>query len=181
MDKLDESVAKVNSDGLITAVSEGKCDIEVKTKDEPIVSAKINVTVNKKSNEYSNTNNVNEPTYIKGILIVNKKYALPSTYNRGNNPTALAAFNNMKAEASKSGITLFILSGFRSYQLQVGLYNRYVSRYGAQVADTFLSKDRDILSNKQELTFDVNSVEDSFVLYSRRKGGLQPIVIDLDL
>ena len=165
---LDESVAKVNSDGLITAVSEGKCDIEVKTKDEPIVSAKISVTVNKKSNEYSNTNNVTEPTYIKGILIVNKKYALPSTYNPGNNPTALAAFNNMKAEASKSGLTLFILSGFRSYQSQVGLYNRYVSRYGVQIADTFSARPGHS-EHQTGLTFDVNSVEDSFAYTAEGK------------
>ena len=74
---------------------------------------------------------------------------------------ALNAFNSMKADASKSGINLFILSGFRSYQSQVYLYDSYVRRYGASVADTFSARPG-YSEHQTGLTFDVNSVEDSF-------------------
>ena len=161
----DEKIAKVDNQGKITAISEGSCKIKVSTKEEPIVSVELPVKVTKKATNYSSMygedKDVSEPTYIKGILIVNKKYRLPSTYNPGTNQVALNAFNNMKADALKSGINLFILSGFRSYQSQVYLYDSYVRRYGASVADTFSARPG-YSEHQTGLTFDVNSVEDSF-------------------
>lgn len=45
-------------------------------------------------------------------------------------------FNNAK----KHGYTLIAGSGFRSYDSQKNLYNRYVSTYGKKAADTFSAK-----------------------------------------
>lgn len=161
----DEKIAKVDNQRKITAILEGSCKIKVSTKEEPIVSVELTVKVTKKATNYysmyGEDKDVSEPTYIKGILIVNKKYRLPSTYNPGTNQVALNAFNSMKADALKSGINLFILSGFRSYQSQVYLYDSYVRRYGASVADTFSARPG-YSEHQTGLTFDVNSVEDSF-------------------
>lgn len=81
-------------------------------------------------------------TYINGILIANKTYDLPSTYNPGGIlPEAQAAFNEMKAAAwNSSRLTLNICSGFRSYAYQRDLYNSYVNRDGKAKADTYSAR-----------------------------------------
>ncbi|MEH7225023.1 D-alanyl-D-alanine carboxypeptidase family protein [Bacillus sp. JJ1566] len=85
-----------------------------------------------------------EPTtgyhYKNGILIVNKVHSLPSTYNPGENTEARSAFEAMKADAKKQGLTLSAFSTYRSYSYQSTLYNRYVSNYGQTAADTFSAK-----------------------------------------
>ena len=81
-------------------------------------------------------------TYVNGILIANKTYDLPSTYNPGGIlPEAQAAFNEMKAAAwNNDRISLDICSGFRSYSYQSTLYNNYVARDGKAAADTYSAR-----------------------------------------
>ena len=80
-------------------------------------------------------------TYINGILIANKSFDLPSTYNPGGIlPEAQAAFNEMQAAALKDGLRLDICSGFRSYSYQETLYNSYVARDGKAAADTYSAR-----------------------------------------
>lgn len=163
----NNSIAEVDQNGKITATKVGKCKIIVKTKDEPIVESVVNVevkpkqTIAHKVTQSPNLNNSNGLTYIQGILIVNKKYSVPSTYNLGVNQTALTAFNQMKAAASKEGISLWIVSGFRSYDTQNKLYNRYVNTYGQASADTFSAKPGHS-EHQTGLAFDLNLVDDSF-------------------
>ncbi|MBQ8923023.1 MAG: D-alanyl-D-alanine carboxypeptidase family protein [Oscillospiraceae bacterium] len=79
---------------------------------------------------------INGITYVQGVLIVNKTYSLPSSYNPGGlTPEAQAAFNEMAAAAKKDGYTLTICSGFRSYSYQKQLYSNYVTRKGQYEAD----------------------------------------------
>lgn len=78
--------------------------------------------------------------YVNGILIVNKVYALPSTYNPGINPTAQKAVNDMVAAAKSQGVTLSILSAYRSYSYQSTLYNNYVKRDGKAAADRYSAR-----------------------------------------
>jgi len=54
-------------------------------------------------------------------------------YVRKQTATALEA---MVAAAKQAGITLNLQSGYRSYNFQVTLYNRYVQQQGQAVADT---------------------------------------------
>ncbi|MER1986316.1 MAG: M15 family metallopeptidase [Solibacillus sp.] len=81
-----------------------------------------------------------EPTYIKGILIANKKYPLPATYNEGEDLTAKAAFEKMAAAAKLENIELVAFSGFRSYEYQTTLYNNYVARDGQEKADRYSAR-----------------------------------------
>ena len=81
-----------------------------------------------------------EPTYINGILIVNKKYPLPSTYNKGEDPVAKAALVNMLEAGKAAGYEYDAFSGFRSYEYQTTLYNRYVNRDGKENADRYSAR-----------------------------------------
>ena len=81
-------------------------------------------------------------TYINGILIANKTYALPSTYNPGGlTSETQSAFNKMSADAySSAGLSLRVCSGYRSYSYQSTLYNNYVRDRGQAAADTFSAR-----------------------------------------
>ena len=168
----NSKIASVSNDGKIKAINPGNCVVEVKTKEAPIVTTKINVQVkakaviNNKSNNSNKSNSTSNSsssglTYKNGILVVNKKYGLPSNYNPGVNATALNAFNTMKAAAKKEGINLFIISGFRSYETQKGLYNNYVKQYGQAATDTFSAKPGHS-EHQTGLAFDLNSLDDNF-------------------
>ena len=85
--------------------------------------------------------NINGVTYIDGILVANKTYSLPATYNpNGLLPEVDAAFMEMARAAWNDGISLWICSGFRSYEYQKTLYNGYVSMYGKDATDTFSAR-----------------------------------------
>ena len=121
----DEKVATVNGMGNITAVSEGICTVKVQSAVCPEVCAEVKVTVTAAPAAQSTAEGL---TYIDGILVVNKTYALPSDYNPGVDPDAQAAFDKMQAAAAAEGLNIYISSGFRSYDYQSGLYDRYVKR-----------------------------------------------------
>ena len=79
-------------------------------------------------------------TYVQGIMIANKTYSLPSTYNPGLHKDAQDAFNEMQTAAAKDGIKLTISSGFRSYSTQKALYDKYVNRDGKAAADRYSAR-----------------------------------------
>ena len=68
-------------------------------------------------------------TYFDGVMIANKTYTLPASYNPGVQPVAMDAFYDMQAAAAADGISLWILSSFRSYEDQDVIYNRYVAQH----------------------------------------------------
>lgn len=148
------AVATVNKYGRITAVSEGKCTVTVVSADNSAVSAQFSVTVNAPVKI--------EPTYIDGILIVNKSYPLPSNYNPGINPEAKQALDEMFAAAAGDGLTMRVVSGFRSYTTQKNLYNKYVRRDGVAKADTYSARPG-FSEHQTGLAFDINKANDSFV------------------
>lgn len=79
-------------------------------------------------------------TYASSVLIVNKKYSLPSSYNPGVNKLAQKAGDAMTAEAKKQGVWLTAFSTFRSYNRQKELYTSYVNRHGTAEANRFSAK-----------------------------------------
>lgn len=81
-----------------------------------------------------------KPTYIKGILIVNKQISLPKEYNPGLNKATLCAYYIMKMNALVKGIKLKIISGFRSYEYQEKIYNQYVKEYGEEKTNKFSAR-----------------------------------------
>lgn len=157
----DESILTVNQ-GKVEALKEGKTFIDVYNGSSTDVIDSVEVYVTSK--EYAPAINI-EPqeglTIIDGVLIVNKKYSLPSTYNPGLNPTVSAAFNIMKQDAAKLGLTIWNQSNFRSYQYQAQLYNQYVAIDGVEKADTYSARPG-YSEHQTGLTIDMNTITDAF-------------------
>ena len=100
-------------------------------------------------------------TYFDGVMIANKTYTLPASYNPGVQPVAMDAFYDMQAAAAADGISLWILSSFRSYEDQDVIYNRYVAQDGRDAADTYSSRPGHS-DHQTGYTFDLNSLEQDF-------------------
>ena len=147
----NETVATVDSLGNITAKSEGKCVITVASAQNPDVYANVAITVSPET----------QITYIDGILIANKTYALPSDYAPGVDPEAEAAFHEMQTAAAELGLNLYISSGYRSYDYQAGLYQRYVDRSGQAEADRYSARPGHS-EHQTGLAFDLNTISDEF-------------------
>ncbi|WP_336635530.1 D-alanyl-D-alanine carboxypeptidase family protein [Lysinibacillus fusiformis] len=81
-----------------------------------------------------------EPTYIKGILLANKIYPLPSSFTPEENPEARQALNQMLEAAKQQGFDLVAFSGYRSFEYQTTLYNNYVNRDGQAAADRYSAR-----------------------------------------
>ncbi len=103
----------------------------------------------------------NGVTYIDGVLVVNKSYSLPSNYGNGLTDEVMASFNRMKEAASKEGVNLSIISGYRSYDRQNTIYHNYVQRDGKSEADTYSARPGHS-EHQSGLAFDLNSLESSF-------------------
>ena len=100
-------------------------------------------------------------TYINGILVVNKTYALPADYNPGVNPEAQDALYAMFAAAKAEGLSLWVKSGVRTYADQKWRYNIYVQRDGKALADTYSARPGHS-EHQTGLAFDLNSLYKSF-------------------
>lgn len=161
----DESIACVDGIGNITAISAGSCVIKVCSAASPEVSAEVRVTVEASPEAYE-TKAAESPhsgglTYIDGILIANKTYALPADYDPGVNGEALAAFEKMQADAYGEGLDIYISSGFRSYEYQAELYERYTEKSGKKQADRYSARPGHS-EHQTGLAFDLNSIDLSF-------------------
>lgn len=93
------------------------------------------------SNGSNAVNNTSELYYVNGILVVNKKHALPSGYAPGENATAGAAIRLLINDMKSLGFNISnSYSGYRSFTTQANLYQSYVDRYGQTQADTFSAR-----------------------------------------
>lgn len=105
------------------------------------------------------------PTYIKGILIVNKNYGLPKDYI-GNGPngadsTAYNALVSLQTAAVGAGYDIPFISGYRSYEYQVTLYNNYVARDGQAAADRYSARPG-YSEHQSGLCFDIGSIDNDY-------------------
>lgn len=107
------------------------------------------------------TKTENGLTYINGILLVNKQYSLPSTYNPGVDPTADTALKKLQQGAAAAGYSMPLLSGFRSYSRQQTLYNNYVARDGQALADTYSARPGHS-EHQSGLAFDVGQLDNNY-------------------
>lgn len=98
-----------------------------------------------------------EPTYINGILLANKKYPLPKTYNPGVDPTAKQAMDQLILAAKEAGYSIVAFSSFRSYDYQKDLYDKYVARDGKENADRYSARPGHS-EHQTGLAFDVGEV-----------------------
>lgn len=102
------------------------------------------------------------PTYIGGILVVNKSYPLPRSYDPGGlTDECESAFYEMQAAAEEEGLDLYIASGFRSYDLQASLYQRYCNRDGQAAADTYSARPGHS-EHQSGLAIDLNTITSDF-------------------
>ena len=143
-------------------------DFKLIVKEEPKVEE--NTTQNQKTKVVGSTTskgykveNRNGLYYINNILVVNKTYSIPSTYNPGGlTSTFNNAFSTMQKDASNQGISLKVISGFRSYATQNRIYNNYVSRDGRAAADRYSARPGHS-EHQTGLAADINSLSQSFI------------------
>jgi len=101
-------------------------------------------------------------TYVDGVMVVNKTYSLPASYNTGDLTAECdSAYMAMKSAAKKAGHTLYISSGFRDYETQEVIYNRYVANDGKANADRYSARPGHS-EHQTGLAIDLNGVSDSF-------------------
>ena len=143
-----------------------------------------NASTKTTGNEQKKKEVINGRTYYDGILIVNKTTKLPSDYNPGEKPKAQRALQRMFTDAEKDGVSLYKISGFRSYETQVNLYNQYVARDGEQAAIVIVRPGTS--EHQSGLSYDVGAIG-SLAIYvnslekQRKDNGLRemPIVMVL--
>ncbi|MFT4188566.1 MAG: M15 family metallopeptidase [Aeromicrobium sp.] len=99
---------------------------------------------------------------IDGHLVVNKTYPLPADYAPGGlTPETQAAFDAMRADAAQAGVSLRIVSGYRSFGDQQTTYDGNVGSKGPELADR-LSARPGHSEHQAGLAIDVNSLYPSF-------------------
>lgn len=161
----DDTVAAVDMYGNITGIGAGSCVVTVTSADNGAVSASVSVSVSVPPETEPPTPVIppqeSELTYINGILVVNKTYSLPENYNPGADPTAYAALTEMFSAAASEGLSLWVKSGFRSYNDQKWQYNYYAERDGQALADTYSARPGHS-EHQSGLAFDLNSLYKSF-------------------
>lgn len=142
-------------------------------------SAEYQVIVNRQPSKDSSSSSDNttassgssssaiQPTYIKGILLVNKQYALPRSYG-GTDQTAYNALIKLQDAASRAGYSMPLLSGYRSYDYQAQLYENYVARDGQAAADRYSARPGHS-EHQSGLAFDVGNIDYDFGKTARGK------------
>lgn len=148
----------LEDDDKIIAKKSGKSKITIKHTVQNIKKT-INITVTKEENKIEKKDGI---TYVNGILVVNKTYGLPKDYDPGKlTDEALNAYEQMRKAASEDDITLWIASGYRSYETQKNLYNDYVKEDGKEKADTYSARPG-YSEHQTGLAMDLNIVDSSF-------------------
>lgn len=121
------------------------------------------VTSDQTADGGSDPSTVSSPTYVKGILIANKKYPLPADYAPGEDPTAGAAIRELIAAMQSAGYDISdSYSGFRSYDTQAILYNNYCASSGQAAAETFSARPG-YSEHQTGLAFDLKHTDGSLV------------------
>lgn len=148
--------------------------------DNNMQDTSLNATSAVNGNSFKTSNGFNGQvidgvTYIDGVLIVNKTYSLPKSFipqdpdvpvtsqwsTTSLDKTLMENWRKMQSDATKKGLNIYIASGYRSYNTQVGLYDKYVQSDGKEMADTYSSR-AGHSEHQSGLCFDLNSIEDSF-------------------
>ncbi len=102
-----------------------------------------------------------KPMYIRDVLIVNKSLPLPSTFGNGLRPELTSAFSKMRAAAARDGVSLWIISGFRSYASQKSVYASKIRQYGFEMAEKRSARPGHS-EHQTGLAIDVNSISQAW-------------------
>lgn len=157
------SVADINSDGVISS-EDARLSLRLSIG---IYDAGTSAAFNDNNSHEHTQNNFNiyeidGITYIDGIIIANKSYSLPESYNPGGLlPECTDAFTAMQKDARSKGLSIYISSGFRSYESQKNIYNRYVRQDGQRLADTYSARPGHS-EHQTGLAIDLNTITQAF-------------------
>ena len=97
-------------------------------------------------------------TYVGGVLIVNKKIALTETYGSGLDQEALSKLKEMRAA---SGYDMPVISGYRDYNYQKGVFKRWCDKDGEEVASTYSARPGHS-EHQTGLAMDITSIDQSY-------------------
>lgn len=101
--------------------------------------------------------------YVNGVLIANKTYPLPNTYNPGKLLNVFEDnYNKMVSDAKKEDLNIYIISAYRSYNTQKVIYENYASKDGYIKADTYSAR-AGHSEHQTGLAADVNSLSINFI------------------
>lgn len=180
----DKDIATVDSYGHITGVSPGICYVILKSAADLKQEVMIKVTVRGEASDDDTTtpqsSRTEAPappvydteglTYIDGILLVNKEYSVPATFEPKLEQICYDQFNKLSTDAAKEGLSIYISSGYRSYKDQETIYNNYIEEEkkkgnseaeAKKIVDTYSARPG-YSEHQSGLCIDVNSVDDSF-------------------
>ena len=76
-------------------------------------------------------------------------------------PICLLLLISLCAAAAEVGLNIVLLSGYRSYETQTGLYERYCARDGQAAADTYSARPGHS-EHQSGLAIDLNSISSDF-------------------
>ncbi len=108
-----------------------------------------------KGNSSMSNQVINVETIDDYKVIVNKKHPLDRNYRPGENPVAKKALLKLIGDMQRLGYPISnSYSGFRTYQRQSELYNRYVREDGKAKADTYSARPG-YSEHQTGLTFDI--------------------------
>ena len=116
------------------------------------------VSVTEKGYEIKRVNGI---TYVDGIMIANKTFTLPASYDPGIRQEAADALAQMQKAAAAEGLSLFVISAYRSYYRQQEVYAGWASIDGTAAADRYSSRPG-YSDHQTGYTYDLNSCETSF-------------------
>lgn len=101
--------------------------------------------------------------YADGILVVNKKHPISSTFANGEDLQAYSQVQQLIADAQQLGLNIGnSVSGFRSWQYQENLYQRYCAANGQKAADRFSARPG-FSEHQSGLAFDLTHYDGSLV------------------
>lgn len=119
---------------------------------------------------------INGTTFVNGMLMVNKTYRLPQSYvpvcsrkdltgvtdsEEGLTDEVWDAWEEMEQAATEDDVTLYISSGYRSYDYQVELFADYARETSSDEADIYSARPGHS-EHQSGLCYDLNQVDDSF-------------------
>ncbi len=146
----DTSVADV-TDGVLTGLEKGECTLCAKIGSDTL---EIPVTVRELYVE-------DGCTYVDGILVANKTYSLPQSYDPGMLPVTEEAFEKLSEAAADEGLDIHEGSGYRDYDFQVTVYNSMVNGYSKEYADEVSARPGHS-EHQTGYTVDCNTIDDAF-------------------
>lgn len=148
----DPNICDVDEHGKVTGFERGSCEVIVTCGEEEV---RIPVHVRELT--------VGEDgcTYVDGILIVNKSYSLPETYDPGLLPVTQEAFDRLSADAAAQGLNIYRGSDYRSYSYQVKVYQSMCSGYSKEYADSVSARPGHS-EHQSGYAIDCNTIENGF-------------------